>query len=189
MITCRFKENTVWAPRYQPGNTQVYGDMIFSKMCFVVTCAHSASLEILKSCCKVPRWFSQEKPSVALQNFNQNKQCVLSHIHEDCVIGFPQKPYGYKSWVTSIFDKRPSTPKKALALSDRHLKYILYTVFESHNCRFVSMRSSSNDIVAKNIHSQQVRFAETHLEQILINFHVVIQLCYHAVWECSYFDR
>lgn len=127
--------------------------MIFSKIHFVVTCAHSAFLEnTCKSSCKVPRRF---RKSIALQNCNQiNKMCFRSYTGDvDFVIGFPLQPYGHKSCVTSIFDTRPSTPKKALALSNCHLKYILYTLLENHNCRFMSTSGSSSDIVALKIFS------------------------------------
>lgn len=130
-------------------NILVQGDMIFSKICFVVAYAHSASLEIHKSLSKVPQWIPRGAKCRLAELQPKYTIYALSHVDVDFVIGFPHKAYGHKSCITSIFDKSLFIPKKALALSDSHLKYILYTVFGSHNCRFMSIRSSSNDIVSK----------------------------------------
>lgn len=166
------------------GNTPLYGDMIFSKICFVVTFALSVFLGIHKSSCKAPRW-SCSKSQVLLCRITTkiNKMSFKSHRCRLCH-WFPphQKPDGHKSYVTSKFDKRLSTPKKALALCDRHLKYILYTLFGNHNCRFVFIRRSSNDIVAKKYSQQyQVLFAETHLDPSLINYANVGTFCHYNV--------
>lgn len=72
------------------GNTPLYGDMIFSKICFVVTFALSVFLGIHKSSCKAPRW-SCSRSQVLLCRITTkvNKKRLLSHIDVGFVIGPP----------------------------------------------------------------------------------------------------